>query len=73
MKALRYRWLRHRGYRVDEIVNVRVWDDIFSSPPVVCKRWAKLEMRRGLSVRTIHFRRFKTADDLAKALLEASS
>jgi hypothetical protein len=63
MRRLRYLWLRRRGYEIDQIVNVRHVDDLFSDPPCVYKRSSKLVMRRGTSVRRLRFRRL-TAQQL---------
>jgi hypothetical protein len=67
VKRLRYLWLRRRGYTVVAVVNVRHWDDVFAIPPVVYKRSSKLVMRRGLSKRTLHFRRL-TIEELEAGL-----
>lgn len=68
MKRLRYMWLRRRGYQIDGIVSVRHIDDLFSTPPCVYKRSSKLVMRKGLSVRALHFPRL-TAEQLEAGLL----
>lgn len=69
MKAWRYRWLRHRGYKIDTIVDVRHIDYLFSNVPRVAKRSSKLVMRKGLSTRKIRFRRL-TVEQLEEALIE---
>ena len=66
---LRYRWLRWRGYKQSGVVRVRLWDDLFSNPPVIVKEWSRLNLRKGFSKRHITFRRFHV-EELEAALCE---
>lgn len=65
----RYRCLRKSGYIIDTIISVNHIDDLFSNPPVIYKKSAKLIMRKGMKTHQIWFRTLNV-DQLEQGLLE---
>lgn len=68
LTELQLRWFAWRGYKVHKYVRVaHSWD---GEVPPIFGYYTRLKLRKGLSIKTITFKKIKTVEELQNILRE---